>query len=191
MEKEKKKDAKKIRCFIAVEIPSQIKTKIEPLLQELHAQGIKPIAIENIHMTLKFLGYVSNEMLENITKALSHVKLHAFSFSVQGIGCFPMEKRPCVIWIGCESVEFEKLAQEINTALTPLFPKEACTAHLTIARVKDIKNAETKVKIQKFIAKHKNDLFGTIMCTNFALKESKLQKSGSVYSTLKTFSLRA
>src|SRR3989338_2267784 len=133
MEKEKKKDAKKIRCFIAMEIPSPIKKKIEPLLQELRMQGIKPIAVENIHVTLKFLGSVSNEMLENIKKALSHVKVDAFSFSVQGIGCFPTEKRPRVVWVGCESVEFEKLAQEINTALTPLFPKEACTAHLTIA----------------------------------------------------------
>ena len=190
MEKEEKK-WKKIRCFVAVEIPSQIKKKIEPLLQESRMQGVKPVALENIHVTLKFLGYVSHDTLSKMQEALSRVSLPAFSFSVRGIGCFPTEKRPRVVWVGCESAELQQLGDEVNTLLALLFPQEAFTAHLTLARVKDMKNVETREKIQQFIAKHKNDLFGTMQCKHFLLKESKLRKSGSVYSTIKAFSLRA
>ncbi len=190
MEKEEKK-SKKIRCFVAVELSSAIQKKIAPLLSELQIQGVKPVALENIHVTLKFLGYVSHDTLSKIQEALSRVSLPIFSFSVRGIGCFPTEKRPRVVWVGCESVELQQLGDEVNTLLAPLFPKEAFTAHLTLARVKDMKHVETREKIQQFIAKHKNDLFGTILCRNIVLKESKLRKSGPIYTTLETFSLRA
>src|SRR3989338_7348671 len=188
MEKEEKKN-KKIRCFVAVELSSEIKKKIEPLLRQLRMQGVTPVALENIHVTLKFLGYVSHDTLSKIQEALSRVSLPAFSFSIKEIGCFPTEKRPRVVWVGCESVELQQLRDEINKLLAPLFPKEVFTAHLTLARVKDLKNVETRERIRKFIAKHKNDLFGTMMCTSFVLKESKLRKSGPIYSTLETFSL--
>ncbi|MBI5002805.1 RNA 2',3'-cyclic phosphodiesterase [Candidatus Woesearchaeota archaeon] len=191
MEKEEEEKSKKIRCFIAVELPSEIQEKMAPLLSELQMRGVKPVALENIHVTLKFLGYVSHNTLLKVKEALSRVSLLAFSFSVKEMGCFPTEKRPRVVWVGCESVALQQLGDEINTLLAPLFPKETFTAHLTLARVKDMKDVETREKIQHFITKHKNDLFGTIKCTHFLLKESQLRKSGPIYSTLETFSLRA
>ncbi len=189
MEKEENRD-KKIRCFVAMEIPAEIKKKIAPLLDELHIQGVKPVAVQNMHVTLKFLGYVSRDTLEKIKQALARVHFSAFSFSIKGIGCFPSEKRPRVVWIGCESLEIQTLAEQINQLLAPFFPKEAFTTHLTVARVKDMKSIETKGNIHKFIAKHKNAVFGTTLCKEFVLKESKLQKSGSIYMTLKTFPLQ-
>lgn len=187
---EKENRNKKIRCFVAVEIPIKIKNTIAPLLDELQIQGVKPVAVQNMHVTLKFLGYVSRDTLEKIKQALARVHFSSFSFSINRIGCFPSEKRPRVVWIGCESLEIETLAAEINQLLAPLFPKEAFTAHLTIARVKDMKNVQTKESIHKCIAKHKNAVFGTTLCKEFVLKESKLQKSGSIYTTLKTFPLQ-
>ncbi len=193
MEKEKKGEKEvsaKHRCFVAVEIPDGIKKKIAPLLQELSLPGVKSVSVDNLHITLKFLGYLQKQQLEKVKQLFRTIQIHSFSFSVKGVGCFPTEKRPRVVWIACENVEFEKLAEEINAVLAPLFPKEAFTAHVTIARVKDLKNSETRDKIQKFIAKHKNDVFGTVPCKDFVLKESQLRKSGSIYSTIETFSFR-
>lgn len=191
MEKEnKEKKERKVRCFVAVEIPAEIKNKITPLVQELHVLGVKPVAVQNIHVTLKFLGYVSHDTVEKIKQALARLQFPPFSFSITGIGCFPTEKRPRVVWIGCESKEIELLAEKINQLLAPLFPQETCTAHLTIARIKDMTRVKTKENIQKFIAKHKNEVFGTVLCKEFVLKESKLQKSGPIYSTLESFSLQ-
>lgn len=172
----------KIRCFLAIEIPEEIKNKIEKISKELPKEGIKPVASGNQHVTLKFLGWLSPEKVEQIKKKIEEIRFVSFSVTVKGIGVFPNEKNARVIWIGCETKnkELEALAEKINAALAKDFEKEAFVGHLTIARVKK------KMDWKDFFEKHKNEEFGSFVCKSFALKQSVLQRSGPVYTTLAT-----
>ena len=180
------KHKEKIRCFIAIEIPEEIKNKIEPVTKEIaKLKGIKAVSLDNMHITVKFLGYITEEKLKRVKEKLRKVQFPSFSIEVEGIGVFPNEKQPRVLWIDCQSEELHKLAHEINEVLAEEFPSEEFTAHLTIARIKEKPDKE---KIQEFLNKYKEEKYGTFVCKEFELKKSILEKQGPVYTTLEKYS---
>lgn len=172
----------KIRCFLAIEIPEEIKKKIIIIAKEINGEGIKPVTEENLHITLKFLGEVSPEKVERIKKRLAEFQFASFSINIKGVGVFPNEEYIRVVWVGCESKnkELEALAEKMNSVLAREAPKEEFTPHLTIAR------AKKKLELQNFLKKHKEEMFGSFVCKSFELKQSVLQRSGPVYTTLAT-----
>jgi len=172
---------KTIRCFLAVEIPNELKDKIASLAKELDIKGIKLVEPENIHVTLKFLGDVKEDKINNIKERLRTVNFSNFNIKLHGVGVFPNENYIKVVWVGCESKELYILAKKINEALASEFKREEFTAHATIARVKQ------KVELHDFLEKHKNDSFGEFVCTNFVLKQSELSREGPKYTTLASF----
>ncbi len=170
-----------MRCFIAVEIPDELKKKIISLSEELKHLHIKPVAPDNLHITMKFLDEISEKTAERVQYALQTISFREFSVSLKGVDCFPNHRNPRVLWIGCESQELNALARQINEALKKEFKKEEFTAHITIARIKD------KVDLKAFIEKHNTRDFGAFVCTEFVLKQSTLSASGPVYITIEKF----
>ena len=62
-----------IRVFIAIEIDSEIKDKLSEYLSKLKRTGadVKWVSPENIHLTLKFIGYIEKEALINLNKIIN------------------------------------------------------------------------------------------------------------------------
>src|SRR5690242_20680052 len=94
-----------LRVFVAVQIPQEIKTQMMAQTFELRQQagrGVRWGSIENIHITLKFLGDVTQKQVDALTEALqTHMRTHApFQISLDGVGTFPNPKRPRIIWVG-------------------------------------------------------------------------------------------
>lgn len=181
---EEKNKKEELRCFLAAEIPEEIKKKVAQLEKEMQQLGIRFVSPENVHITLKFLGNVSKQKLEHIEKLLKTVSFASFSFRIAGIGFFPSEKNPKVIWLGAASKELQMLAEKINTLLKKDFEEESFTAHLTIGRVK---GKIDKEKLQVVAKKYAETIFGTVLCDRFALKRSILGKKGSTYTTIAEF----
>lgn len=173
-----------LRCFIAVSVPEELKQKIHEIQNKLNPEGIKLIAHENLHITLKFLGDVQSKDLSKVERVLREISFTAFNIHLHRFGVFPDEKYIRVIWVGCDSKELNILGEKINNALTGMFNKEDFTAHLTIARVKK------KIDFHDFLEQHKNDDFGVFVCTGFELKQSMLGKEGPTYSTIAKFDAR-
>lgn len=174
-----------IRCFIAIEIPEELKEKIVVLSRELNIPGIKLVELENMHITLKFLGDVTGDKIDGIKEMLQTVDFSNFSIILKGVGIFPNENYIRVVWIGCESKELYILTKKINEALVSEFKKEEFTAHVTFARVKQ------KVELHGFLEKHKNDSFEEFTCSNFVLKQSELGREGPKYNTLASFEAKS
>src|SRR4030066_1134835 len=140
-----------MRTFIAIELPQELTSKIDQLQAVLRKTGadvswVKP---QNVHITLKFLGEVKEEKIEEVYQAteLSVKGIRKFQVNLQGLGGFPNMKRPRAIWIGVEK------GKEILAELYPKveeefykigFAKEnrSFAPHLTIGRVKSPKNLE-------------------------------------------------
>ena len=109
-----------MRTFIAVELPENIKNKIGELQAPLKRTNafvswVKP---ENIHITLKFLGEVPEEKINEVFSATEKalVGTRKFTMSLKGMGAFPDLRRPRVIWVGAGSGEKElsSLAERIE-----------------------------------------------------------------------------
>ncbi len=171
----------KIRSFIAINIPEELKAKISLLKKDLNIDGIKYVKEENLHITLKFLGDVANTKIAEIEKVLREIKFKNFTVCLHSVGVFPNENYIRIVWVGCESKALVELADKINNLLSGMFKKESFSAHLTIARVK------RNVDFSEFLNKHKNENFGEFEVSSFELKMSELDREGPNYSTLAEF----
>jgi len=113
-----------VRCFIAVELPEEIKKGLKDLQTKLKSGGQFPakwVDPYSIHLTLKFLGNVSQDRLDEITAAMEEASqgVSPFNLEVKGLGVFPNPRRVQVAWVGVGG-EVEKLAhlqQRLETKL--------------------------------------------------------------------------
>ncbi len=147
---------------------------------------VKWVEEENLHLTLKFLGEVKEERVEEISRVLREIRRSEkrFELSLEDIGAFPSERSPRVIWIGVGKgrEEIIRLQERIEEGLTPLgFKKEerGFHPHLTIARVK--KRADFK---ELFDLSYKSRVF---LVDSVTLFKSTLTPKGPIYEPLDRF----
>src|SRR3989344_194210 len=171
-----------MRLFVGVSLPEELR-KCCALLQKELPRQLRFVSVEQLHFTLKFLG--EQHDAELIVKILDKVALRhqAFTVKLHGVGAFPSEHKPHVVWIGTKSSELVALSEDVQKKLAD-FRKEdhqSIVPHLTIARVSE------KVKLD--IDKWKDASFGEFLVSSFVLYESVLTSQGSMYRIVKEFGL--
>jgi 2'-5' RNA ligase len=77
-----------LRAFIAVELPERFIPEIERIESMLNTPGVKLVEPKQVHITLKFLGNISEDNIEPIASALSHVNCKPFEAGIKGVGVF-------------------------------------------------------------------------------------------------------
>jgi 2'-5' RNA ligase len=179
--------AKMKRLFIAIDLPLELKEKIyeyELELKKIIERGVKWVELENIHITLRFLGETDEEKIIDIEKIMDSMSANFYPFliSIGGLGAFPNLKNPRVIWIGIGKGENElrELSDKLETKIRKLgFRKEEreFSPHLTIGRVKEKINL--KDEIMNF---NIPDIM--FLSEELTLFESKLTPSGPIYTTV-------
>ena len=178
-----------IRCFIAINLPETVKNHIAEIISDLRKTGadVKWVPAGNVHITLKFLGSsdetVIPELKERLSKKLSHY--NAFYIKIAGIGCFPSEKRPRVIWIGMEASEILKSVQkdiDLELETFGFAPEDRpFSPHLTIGRVRSPKRLP---ELMRRCADVKATELGAIEVTSIHIMKSELKPAGAAYSSL-------
>lgn len=186
-----------LRTFIAVDIPSplqhSIQQKTASLRQALGTSLVRWVAVENLHLTLKFLGDVSSasiDMLAPMLRAEADL-IHVFDMQVSGLGTFPGLKRPRVLFIGIQApAGLEALARGIESACARLGyeadakGKRDFSPHLTIGRVRQDLPPESQQKIRAVLAATAIDSLGTARVDSVHLYKSELKPTGSAYTKL-------
>jgi len=185
-----------IRAFIAVDLPDDVRDAIgdaQARLKRAHT-GVKVswTKVENLHLTLQFLGYVEEEAVEKIRAGLATVADDhvPFELLVAGAGAFPDEGRPRVLWVGCgDTGKLKALAQSVRAAMQPLgFQPEhrEFSAHLTLGRVK---HPRPDAALTRALDSIKNEGFGAMRVEAIHLYQSELHPDGSIYSKLSSHQL--
>jgi 2'-5' RNA ligase len=176
-----------------MDVAEEVQGAIREFVGKMEAacRGARWARVEGMHLTLKFIGEVSGEKVEEIKKELSGVRSAAVvEMSFRGVGFFPNAKHPRVFWAGIEATQnLSELAAEIEKRLERLrIPREgrAFRPHLTLAR---FKSEEGLPKLREAIEQAGAMEFGGMRSGEFHLYESKLMRGGAVYSRLETFSL--
>jgi RNA 2',3'-cyclic 3'-phosphodiesterase len=175
-----------MRLFTAIDFK-----EIEDYLIKLQNNIDSPIAqlkkVSVFHLTLKFLGKVSEDKASIIKEKLKQVKFNPFSLTLDKIGVFPNENFIRVIWVSIkQSDEVIQLQKDIESALEEFKLKKdfEFQPHITLARVKTIDNKEEFIKnIKKIKVEEK-----TIEIKDFKLIKSTLTQKGPVYEDVAVFS---
>src|ERR1051326_4485959 len=93
-----------MRIFIALDIPAEVRARLTEYMER--ARPLSPQArwarVEGLHVTLKFVGHVSDERVEQIKTALASIKAAPFAVRFEGVGFFPNPKAARVFWAGVE-----------------------------------------------------------------------------------------
>ncbi len=179
-----------IRCFVAVEIPEPIQALLKPVQTHLRSQihkGTSWTKPGKFHLTLKFLGDVHPEAINDVSEALERVTdAHPpFSIDFGGIGAFPNLTRPRVIWMGIKqgASTVSRLAKAVNSELTHLgFPTDnRFHPHLTLARLRTATNLEP---LKNILRKYDTIVGGSMHVNEIALMQSQLHRNGAIYTPL-------
>jgi 2'-5' RNA ligase len=184
-----------LRLFVAVLLSDALRNSIARAQDQFKkaSGGVKWVAPENLHVTLKFLGGVDEERLDDINTALSASVegFQTFDLKLAGAGAFPGLSRPQTIWIAAKegTEHLRRLAESVESRLEAVgFPKEErkFKAHITIGRAKDLKDARS---LSDVIKNYENEEFGSQTVDRIALMKSDLRKEGPIYSALREFML--
>ena len=191
-----------MRLFFAVLLSEEVRAAVAGAQERLRAaagdDGIRWVAPEQFHYTLKFLGETPVEKVPSVKEVAQRVAAqHApLSLTLAGLGAFPNLRRPQVLWVGAQE-EFPvltRLAESLEKELVGLgFPPENrhFNPHLTLARIKT--PAGEKAAAQALAAQAANqkivDEFGVIPVGNFVLMRSELRPAGPLYTVEETFAL--
>jgi 2'-5' RNA ligase len=184
-------EPKKIRAFIALKPPPQWDEALQDLQKKLKtnlsSDAIRWIPVEQIHLTLRFLGYITNPVAEKLRLILDKVAKSSpfFVLHFDGLGCFPRVKDPRIIWAGlkCDNTALAELHQNLTAATKDIGePPEdrPFKPHLTLARVK---NLEPKL-IPKLQAALDTTGFNTPLnwtVNELILMQSQLSPKGARY----------
>lgn len=180
---------KKIRCFIALNFPEEILEKIEKIQKFLGEKKIfngRFTDKKNLHLTLKFLGEISEEMISKVKERLKEMEFKNFESCLGEIGIFFPEFIK-IIWIKISGKSVVDLQNAIDEALKDLFEKEKrFMSHLTIARVKNVRDKELFLReVDKIHFENAG-----FKVSEFYLIKSELTQNGPIYEILEKFSLK-
>ncbi|HIH17359.1 MAG TPA: RNA 2',3'-cyclic phosphodiesterase [Nanoarchaeota archaeon] len=176
-----------VRCFIAIEIPGECRQELISAQEKLKkAPGLRANFVEggNFHLTLRFLGELSESQIRKIKEIASKIKLRRFKAHFGKVGVFPSASFVRVIWMSLEpSEEAKRLARRINDYLGTI--DEKFKSHVTLARVKEVINQRALEKALESIHVPEKEF----EIKEFKLKKSTLTPKGPVYEDICTFPL--
>lgn len=181
-----------IRSFIAFDIESshvlERITHLQKMLVETGAD-LRLVEPRNIHVTLRFLGNITPNMVDEIFEGMLKVQFIPFDVKIQGVGAFPNIRYPRVVWAGIKDganqlrgifSQLEPYLRSLGFAPDP----KGFSPHLTIARVKSGRN---KAALANFLNENVNYEFGIVNAKCLRLKRSDLTPKGPIYSTLREY----
>ncbi|HBI45558.1 MAG TPA: RNA 2',3'-cyclic phosphodiesterase [Planctomycetales bacterium] len=144
--------AHRLRTFVAVDLGKPLRARLVSLQENLARGGaeVKWVEVENLHVTLLFLGEVDERELLPVCRAVSAVcgRHDRFTLSVDTVGCFPNPRRPRVVWagVGIGGPELAALHDSLELPLQEMggYRREDrhYTPHITLGRVQSDGSAE-------------------------------------------------
>jgi 2'-5' RNA ligase len=184
-----------IRTFISVNLDAALHDSIDTLIKKLSASnaGVKWVAPDNVHLTLKFLGNIEERRLPEIYAACERAVAEAepIELDVCAMGCFPNMNRPRVVWVGIEkgAEALHQLQRRLEDELDKIgFPREdrKFKAHLTIGRVKKQKGIS---RLCQLIEEEREIALGSMRAEKISVMKSKTLPTGPIYTELRTVPL--
>jgi 2'-5' RNA ligase len=180
-----------IRLFIALKIPLHIREEIVKLSKGFLSgtANYKWEPIEKIHLTLKFIGEVKEELVDSIKEKISFVEdYNKFECGLSNFGFFYRSGKPSIFFVRLQMDDtINEVVRILNSELNKLGiqpEKKEFKVHLTLLRLKGHEDLEPLNEISK------SELKRTFTADEIVLYKSRLLPHGSEYKELKSYKLR-
>jgi len=175
-----------MRCFIALEVGEDVKQHCRSHIAALKKSGFhgKWVENENFHITLFFLGEISEEQMKKTAEIVKNSRFNHFSLWINQLGFFQKYGKPTVIWLGFQKSDpLQELYSVMKNELEAIGYQglnKRYIPHLTLGRIKKFpEDWEDKLKSMRI-----NNV--TITDTVLSLKRSTLTENGPIYKVLET-----
>jgi 2'-5' RNA ligase len=187
------------RLFLALQSPDHVRQELAnvqlELRQALPASTTRWTPPDQFHLTLKFLGNVPVERLDELQIALRQALNQTVSFDLTaaGMGFFPNIHRPHVIWTGVSSPASEleclfQVVQEGSRAFSNEPDQEKFVGHITLGRIKMLKRQEAGA-LKQIASTRKETNFGHWVAQNVDVMRSELSSQGAVHKMVASIHL--
>jgi 2'-5' RNA ligase len=188
------------RLFIALTLPDEVKQRIERVQTELRGQlpdkGARWTRREQFHLTLRFLGNVAVDRVEELVESVRSVceTFRPLRLTAARLGFFPESRSPRVLWIGVEDTDnrLGSLWGALNSATLPFTQEPAekeFTGHVTLSRFNRLHRADTDALVRA-TAKYDKSVFGEWTADHLELVRSELRPEGARHTVLAELALR-
>ena len=189
-----------MRLFTAIELADVVRIEAAGLTAELRrrVQEQAPrarltwAAAERLHLTVRFLGDLEDELAERVIGALREpLPINPFAMTFDPLGAFPAKGPPRVLWIAAADGRDDviRAGAAISDRLLALgIPAEdrAYTPHLTLARVRDAGGLRPAALFDGLVSR-----LGPTRVDAITLFESRLSPKGPTYTVLERTRLHA
>ena len=177
-----------MRLFLAIDLPDSLKRECASFAKT-ELKGAKWASPETLHLTLRFIGEFEESQCQAICKSLRTLRCPSFPLSPQGLGCFPSETRPRILWLGLQAPPpLFALQSEIEAIVRGLglAPEEkAFSPHITLARFRFSRLDQ----VTAFLEKHRAWKSQGFEVKNFILYSSILRREGAEHRALEIYPL--
>lgn len=186
----------KLRLFLAVEVPETHRRSIDKALRPLRTAipDAKWTARDSWHVTLKFLGEVPDDRLEEVFRIATESVRDSSNVKsrLTGLGVFPSQRRARVIWIGLE--DSDHLLEHLAARMESMFQSGGFRAegrklqpHLTVCRLR------TPMDLTEIVEAFEEERLegSTFEISRAVLFRSRLSRSGAAYEALKSLELES
>ena len=146
--------------------------------------------LDNLHLTLRFLGEVNARVAHDFDEELAHIEADAFDLQLKGVGHFDSRGMARALWAGVQpspaltALQARIEAAAVHVGLAP--ERRKFHPHVTLARLKGF----PLDRLAAYMADHGGFSAPPFTVTHFALMSSRMNKDGSVYSAEATYGLR-
>ena len=182
-----------IRAFVAVNLPPEVEAEVERFQSELKSSlrgdQVRWTPLEQIHLTLRFLGNIAAGSVPDLEAALRRAcaGVTQFELAAEGFGQFPEGTRPRILWVGVkgESDTLKTLVGRVVAETQAWGEREdkPFHPHLTIGRVKATQPRELR-QLSEELRRVKAPCFGQWRVTQVDLMQSELSPSGAVHTCI-------
>jgi len=179
-----------MRTFLSLDIDEATRGRLSGVAGNIPIGDarIRWVEPDNLHVTLKFLGDVADELVADVCAAASWAAetVEPFDFSVRGVICIPPAGRLRMLWAGVvePTGRLARLHEQLDAALSEMgFGAEdrPFKPHITLARVKFARNSQD---IRAAAESYGDRDFGTNRAGQLVVYSSKLTPEGPVYTPL-------
>ncbi len=179
-----------LRTFLALPLDEVIVERLVEVQQSLASAGarVRWVDRKNLHLTIKFLGDVTDEQSPEVCRVVEKVaaQIEPFEFSVARVVSVPPAGAMRMVWVGVDEPtgRLEKLHELLEESYAEMgFKKEnrSFRPHLTLGRVKGRQNVR---QLRAAVAEIAESDFGVTSINELIVFSSQLTPDGPVYSPL-------
>lgn len=166
------------RMFVAIALPELLASELAGM--DPRIPGLRWLPASQLHLTLSFLGEVTEEQEEKLVRELEKIEGRRFTLALRGLGSFGRRGRVSVVWAGLEREppELSRLHREVNAAVLAAGLKgdgKGFHPHVTVGRCKELDEAV----LEEFLEEQEGRELGSFEVAGFTLYQSILRREGA------------